>query len=1334
MALVALFSTSPALAQTDFGPFTASPNAAVPDNAYTGGLGGMLSSTVNVSGVTGTSVVNIEVDLSMTHTWIGDLIIKLESPDGDILTLVSRPGAAETTDDGIGGTAGSSANLDGAVLTFSDLSVNDAEAMSAGLTLSSEFVCTTNSLCDFYPNPGASAYPTQTFASLFGGNMNGDWTLYIGDHASADVGTLLSWSIRISTVSPSLFAFVGVAVAPDGDCTDEPLPATLNNVLNVAPGTGVCYFYYGENTGDVTLNLHDLQDDVQGTLLNGLPFPLAPAASVYLAIGPVVINSNTTNNATWTGYNAGPTDVAVGNASATVFVSPANDLCAGAVPLSCGASVTGTTEGSSDTDNPTGCNVFSDDLGVWYSFAGTGDAVQLSTCGSTSDASGVVPYIAVFEGSCGALTCVQGGSTQDPTCGTNGFVTSEIPTVIGVTYYVYMTAAAGFPETMDFDLTLICVPPANDDCADAVALSCGDVVTGSTVAATIDGPATSCPGLSVAADVWYTVSGTGYGITASLCGSGYDTKIEVYTGDCGALVCVGGNDDACGLQSELTWTSTLGETYRIRVHGFVGETGAYNLAITCAPDCNGEAGGTAFIDGCGICAGGNTGVAPGNSITLDMTDDFDDGWNDATYQIYDNSDPLNPVLILSGDLDNAASGDGTGIGQDILCLPNGCYLFTVGGGEYDEEIGWTLTGVDGGALSGGAPESVAFSINTTSCAVAGCTDPASLNYDAAATLDDGSCVYAPANDLCSGAIAVACGDVVSGTTIGASATDAPAGPLTISEGVWYSVVGTGGDFTVSTCSAFGFDTEISVSEGSCGSLTWVGGNDDFCGLGSEYTFTSVAGTTYYIYVGDYSTDLTNDNAGTFDLSITCTTPPCDATAGALIADASPVTLEGGSAVISATAAGLVPFVPAGYSVLYVLTEGAGLVIIDAAATPSFTVTAAGDYTIHTLVYDPNTLDVSSVVFGTTTGFDVNGLLIQGGGTICGALDVTGAPIVVEEEVTCDATAGTLVADASPVTLVGGSATISATEGTAPFVPAGYSVLYVLTEGAGLVIIDAAAAPSFTVSAAGDYTIHTLVYDPTTLDVTSVVFGTTTGFDVNGLLIQGGGTICGALDVAGAPIVVENEVTCDATAGTLVADASPVTLVGGSATISATEGTAPFVPAGYSVLYVLTEGAGLVIINAAATPSFTVSSAGDYTIHTLVYDPTTLDVTSVVFGTTTGFDVNGLLIQGGGTICGALDVTGAPIVVDEVVGISEGLDRSLSVYPNPSNGQFIVELNGAEGVGTLNIMDMMGRRVYTAGVNFTGSFRQSIDLNVAEGTYVLQVITENGIATRKVELN
>ncbi|MEM7537146.1 MAG: hypothetical protein AAF639_33540, partial [Chloroflexota bacterium] len=126
---------------------------------------------------------------------------------------------------------------------------------------------------------------------------------------------------------------------------------------------------------------------------------------------------------------------------------------------------------------------------------------------------------------------------------------------------------------------------------------------------------------------------------------------------------------------------------------------------------------------------------------------------------------------------------------------------------------------------------------------------------------------------------------------------------------------------------------------------------------------------------------------------------------------------------------------------------------------------------------------------------------------------------------CPANAGTLTAVASNVTLSGGSATISATPNGDIAVPAGYETLYVLTSGAGLVIEQTSTTPSFTVNAAGSYTIHTLVAetsdnaDPEFLDLSIVAPGTTTGFDVNGLLQQGGGSICASLDVAGAPITV-----------------------------------------------------------------------------------------------------------------------------------------------------------------------------------------------------------------------
>jgi hypothetical protein len=243
------------------------------------------------------------------------------------------------------------------------------------------------------------------------------------------------------------------------------------------------------------------------------------------------------------------------------------------------------------------------------------------------------------------------------------------------------------------------------------------------------------------------------------------------------------------------------------------------------------------------------------------------------------------------------------------------------------------------------------------------------------------------------------------------------------------------------------------------------------------------------------------------------------------------------------------------------------------------------------------------------------------------LDVAGAPFTIENP-----SAGTLTAVNSTVCFDGGSAQLTATANGNAVVPAGYQTIYVLTSGAGLVIEQVNSTPDFTVTTGGTYTIHTLVYNPATLDLT-IVTGVTTGFDVNGLLVQGGGTICASLDVAGAPFTIENP-----SAGTLTAVNSTVCFDGGSAQLTATANGNAVVPAGYQTIYVLTSGAGLVIEQVNATPDFTVTTGG---IHT--YNPANLTI--VTPGVTTGFDVNGLLVQGGGTICASLDVAGAPFTIE-----------------------------------------------------------------------------------------
>ena len=128
--------------------------------------------------------------------------------------------------------------------------------------------------------------------------------------------------------------------------------------------------------------------------------------------------------------------------------------------------------------------------------------------------------------------------------------------------------------------------PSNDLCANAIPVAVGSSTAGSTIGATTDGVGTCGTTEGTGGGVWYTVTGTGTTMTATTCGNaGYDTKISVFCGPCGALTCITGNDDSCaagpsGLLSTVNWCSQAGATYRILVHGFGSATGNFVLTVT----------------------------------------------------------------------------------------------------------------------------------------------------------------------------------------------------------------------------------------------------------------------------------------------------------------------------------------------------------------------------------------------------------------------------------------------------------------------------------------------------------------------------------------------------------------------------------------------------------------------------------------------------------------------------------------------------------------------------------------------------------------------------------
>lgn len=69
------------------------------------------------------------------------------------------------------------------------------------------------------------------------------------------------------------------------------------------------------------------------------------------------------------------------------------------------------------------------------------------------------------------------------------------------------------------------------------------------------------------AGLWYSVTGNGDEITASLCNSYFYTVISVWTGSCGDRQCVSGDDQGCGFtgQSSVSWPSNFGQQYWIFV-------------------------------------------------------------------------------------------------------------------------------------------------------------------------------------------------------------------------------------------------------------------------------------------------------------------------------------------------------------------------------------------------------------------------------------------------------------------------------------------------------------------------------------------------------------------------------------------------------------------------------------------------------------------------------------------------------------------------------------------------------------------------------------------------
>ena len=170
---------------------TTSPNAAIPDNNSVG--------IISVANLSNPDTVNsIDVSVALTHTWVGDLIVRLTHGSNSV-TLLNKPGASSPTG------AGDSSNLiASSPLNFSDTGLAAASTLGSGCT-SLETVGVSAGCLNL------SFMPDTSFSTFIGNIAAGDWELTVIDTMDLDRGTLVNWTLNLDV----------------GPANPVPLPTTL---------------------------------------------------------------------------------------------------------------------------------------------------------------------------------------------------------------------------------------------------------------------------------------------------------------------------------------------------------------------------------------------------------------------------------------------------------------------------------------------------------------------------------------------------------------------------------------------------------------------------------------------------------------------------------------------------------------------------------------------------------------------------------------------------------------------------------------------------------------------------------------------------------------------------------------------------------------------------------------------------------------------------------------------------------------------------------------------------------------------------------------------------
>jgi hypothetical protein len=194
---------------------------------------------------------------------------------------------------------------------------------------------------------------------------------------------------------------------------------------------------------------------------------------------------------------------------------------------------------------------------------------------TTCDGASYDTAIQVFSGSCGALSSLGCNDDTGGACGLRSTLT--VPVVGAQRLYVRVGGFNGLTGTF---MLRVSETQANDECTGAITVFNGVNGVYRNRDATTSAPGWPCG--AGGSDVWFLYTATFTGnLLANVCTAArtYDTTLQIFSGPCGAPVSLGCNDDSCGLGSSLTVPVTNGTAYLIRVGGFGGGQGEFELVL-----------------------------------------------------------------------------------------------------------------------------------------------------------------------------------------------------------------------------------------------------------------------------------------------------------------------------------------------------------------------------------------------------------------------------------------------------------------------------------------------------------------------------------------------------------------------------------------------------------------------------------------------------------------------------------------------------------------------------------------------------------------------------------